>query len=105
LVGVIGAAVGGAGAEEWMSPILQARFDVSENTAEAISIVAVVIPLTYLSVVIGELVPKSLALRNPLWIVLKTARWLVLFDRVLARVVTVLEWSTKKFLRIFFRRA
>lgn len=105
LVGAIGAAVGGAGAEEFLDPLLRTRLGLSEATAEFIAISAVVVPITFLNVVIGELVPKTLALRDPIKIVLKTARWLVLFDRILAPVVSVLEWSTKSLLRMFFRKA
>ncbi|MEW6057102.1 MAG: CNNM domain-containing protein [Bdellovibrionota bacterium] len=105
LVGALAAAVGGAGAEESISPILQARFDLQENTAEFLSIVLIVIPLTYFSVVIGELVPKTLALRNPVGIALKSARWLTLFERIFAPVISSLEWSTKTFLKVFFKRA
>jgi len=105
LVGALAAAVGGAGAEEWIAPVFQAKFAISENAAETIAIFVIVLPLTYLSVVIGELVPKTLALRNPLAIVLRAARWLLLFDKLLAPAVNALEWSTKRFLRIFFRRS
>lgn len=97
--------MGGAGAEEWLSPIIHNRFDLSESTAEAISILVIVVPITYLSVVVGELVPKTLALRNPLTIILKAARWLALFDRFLSPIVVALEWSTKKILYGFFRRS
>lgn len=105
LVGALAAAVGGASAEEWISPIFQTKLGVSENVAETIAIMVIVLPITYLSVVIGELVPKTLALRNPLAIVLRSARWLVLFDRILSPAVYALEWSTKNFLNIFFRRS
>jgi putative hemolysin len=104
LVGAIGAAVGGAGAEELLSPFLQSYFQVSENSSEAMAIIIVVLPITYLSVVIGELVPKSFAMKNPLPIVLHSARWLVLFDKLFGPAVTVLEWSTQFILRYIFRR-
>ena len=60
-------------------------------TADTIAIIFVVLPLTYLTVVIGELVPKSLALRAPLRFALQSAPWLYLFERLLGPVVTVLE--------------
>jgi putative hemolysin len=105
LVGAVAAAVGGAGATESVTPLLQSRFGLSEAPAEAISIILVVIPITYLSVVFGELVPKSLALRNPIRVSTKGARWLVLADRLLAPAVNLLEWSTKQVIRVFFRKA
>ncbi len=104
LVGVIAAAVGGAGAEETLHPIVRDGLGLSDTAAEFTAIFIVVLPIAYLSVVVGELVPKSLALKNSLRVVLKAARWLVLFDRLLAPIVDMLEWSTKKLLRIFTRR-
>lgn len=102
LVGVVSAAVGGAGAEENLSPIFQNGFGFSEPLAEALSIIVVVVPITFLSVVLGELVPKTLALRRPLTIALISSRWLALADSLLAPIVGVLEWSTKWVFRIFF---
>jgi putative hemolysin len=104
VVGIIAAAVGGAGTEEVISPFLIERLGVSEGVAEVIGILVIVIPLTYLNVVVGELVPKTLALRDPQRAVLSAAKWLVLFDRMLAPVVTLLEWSTRKILGTVFRR-
>lgn len=105
LVGAISAAVGGAGASESIEPIFRSRFGLSENAAELFSILVVVLPLTYLSVVVGELVPKSLALKTPLKITLLGSRWLWIADRTLAPAVTVLERSTKHILRVFFPRS
>ncbi|XGC79481.1 hemolysin family protein [Bdellovibrio bacteriovorus] len=100
-VGAIAAAVGGAGAEEALSPYIIERFAVSENTAEAISIVMVVVPISYFSVVIGELVPKTMALRNPLGIAMMSANLLYYGEILLSPFVTILEKSTNIFVRIF----
>jgi putative hemolysin len=102
-VGAIAAAVGGAGASDNIEPFFSGRLGFGESAAELFSVILVVAPITYLSVVIGELVPKSLALRNPLKIVLAGARWIALADRVLAPIVQLLEWSTKKILSTFFK--
>lgn len=105
LVGAFAAAVGGAGATESITPYLQAQFGLSEAIAESISLTMVVIPITYFSVVFGELIPKTLALRNPVWVSLKSATWLSIADRILTPVVNVLEWSTKKIIITFFKKA
>jgi putative hemolysin len=60
----------------------------------------VVVPLTYFTVVIGELIPKTLALRHSLAVGLAAAPWLSFFDRVLGPLVTLFEWSTKSVLRL-----
>ena len=102
-VGAVAAAVGGAGASDNIEPLFTKRLGFDESSAEFFSVILVVAPITYLSVVIGELVPKSLALRSPLKIVLAGARWIVLADRVFAPIVQLLEWSTKKILTTFFK--
>lgn len=105
LVGAIAAAVGGAGASETLEPYFIEKFGMREIMAESLAVVLVVLPITYLSVVVGELVPKTLALRNPTKIVLGGAKWLFIFDRIFAPLVYTLEWSTKMILKIFFKRS
>jgi magnesium and cobalt exporter, CNNM family len=100
LVAALAGAVGGAGAEEQLSPVLE-KLGLNENTADTVAIGLVVVPLTYLTVVIGELVPKTLALKHSLGFALATAPWLSLFDRVLGPLVTVFEWSTRGLLFLF----
>jgi len=105
LVGAIAAAVGGAGAGETLEPYFMQNFGLSERSAEAISLILVVLPITYLSVVVGELVPKTLALRNPSRIVLAGAKPLFIADRIFSPIITVLEWSTQRILKTFFPRS
>lgn len=105
LLGAVAAATGGVSIEEALSPYLESRLGLGERGAEVLGIILIVVPLTYLSVVAGELVPKTLALRNPLRIALKSAKWLVLADKIFMPVVNVLEWSTKKLLRIISPRS
>ncbi|MEX5217221.1 MAG: hemolysin family protein [Nitrospira sp.] len=100
VVGALAGAVGGAGAEELLSPILETRFGISASAADTISIALVVVPLVYFTVVIGELMPKSLALRNSLKVALFAAPWLAAFDKLLGPIVTLLEWSTKRLLQL-----
>lgn len=105
LVGAIAAAVGGAGAGETLEPYFMQTYGMQERVAEVFAVVIVVIPITFLSVVVGELVPKTLALRNPSRIVLPGAKILFIADRTFSPVITLLEWSTKKILKVFFRKA
>ena len=63
LVGVIAAATGGAGAEETFEPMLIA-WGVPAGAAQVLAIAVVVVPLTVVTIVGGELVPKVFALRN-----------------------------------------
>jgi putative hemolysin len=99
LLAALAGAVGGAGAEEQLSPLFE-KLGVSESTADTLAIGVVVVPLTYFTVVIGELIPKTLALRHSLTVGLAAAPWLAFFDRVLGPLVTIFEWSTKSLLRV-----
>lgn len=105
LVGAISAAVGGAGAEENLAPLFEQWWGMKEHLAEALSIAVVVLPLTYFSVVLGELVPKTLALKYPLKISMTGLRPVLIADKVLGPLVTFLEVSTRFFLRSITKRA
>ncbi len=100
-LGAFAAAIGGAGAEEMISPWIIATFQSNELVAEILSLVIVVIPLTYITVVIGELVPKTLALRRPLFIASIAAPWLQKISVLISPIITLFEWSTKKILDSF----
>lgn len=105
LVGMLAAAVGGVEATESLSPYFQEKFGIRDGYAEALAIAVLVVPLTFLNVIFAELVPKTLALRNPARIALASARWLDRMDRVFLPVVDFLEWATKKILSVFFPKS
>jgi len=100
-VGAFAAAISGVGAEEVISPWIMTTFQLNEFIAEILSLFIVVIPLTYISVVIGELVPKTLALRRPLFIASIAAPWLQKISVLISPLITLFEWSTKKILNSF----
>ncbi len=101
LVGAIAAAVGGAGAQETLTPYLMSTTTLSEETAEALAITLAVLPISYLNVVIGELVPKTLALKSPLKIALWSSPILFFGEKFLSPAVTILEKSTNIIIKIF----
>lgn len=100
-LGAFAAAVGGAGAEEVMSPWLIEHLGIKEKMAEILSLFLIVVPLTYINVVIGELVPKTLALRRPMFIASQSAPWLHRISCLIGPIVTLFEWSTKKIVNSF----
>lgn len=103
LVGAISGAVSGAGAEEVLGPRFMALFGVNEQVAATMAITIVVAPLTILSVVIGELVPKSLAIRFALPIILRLAPALKVAERVLGPLVNPMEKATDFIMKILLR--
>jgi len=105
LVGALAAAVGGAEAQETFTPFILDRFHVSLPVAHAIAIAFVVIPYTITNVIFAELVPKTLALRNPGRIALASARYLDTMDTVFLPIVDFLEWATKRILAVFFPKS
>lgn len=104
LVGAISAAVGGAGAEESLSPHYQKLLNVSEELSETLAIITVVIPLTYFSVVIGELVPKTLALRFSMRFAKIGSVFLIGLDKIFSPIVFLLEASTKLAIAPFLKK-
>jgi len=88
LVGAVAAAVGGAGAEEQLSPQIALRFGVSDSIAEALAIIGVVVPLTFVTILAGELIPKVFAIRNAEIVCL----WIAPFMRAFAGVVRPAVW-------------
>lgn len=100
LVGTIAAAVGGTGAVESLEPFIVENYGLSRSLAEAIAVTVVILPLTYFSVVFGELVPKTFALKHPLKIIGFGTKILGLIDRILSPIVSFLEISTNFLLKI-----
>ncbi|MGJ3232672.1 MAG: hemolysin family protein [Oceanicaulis sp.] len=64
LVGVLAGAFSGATLGARLSGVLN-EAGLGDAVADAIGVGAVVVAITYLSLIVGELVPKQLALRNP----------------------------------------
>jgi len=69
--------------------------------AEPLAYALVLGGITYLSVVVGELVPKHLALRNAEGIACALAPTMTLISRVAAPVVWLLDASTRAVFRLF----
>jgi putative hemolysin len=103
LVGAISAAVSGAGAGEIVAPKLMEMFSISIHFAETLAIIMIVAPLTILSVIIGELVPKSLAIRFSMPIILALTPALQLAEKFLGPLVHPMEKTTEFILKIILK--
>jgi putative hemolysin len=74
--------------------------------AEGLSLGLVVIVTTYLTLVLGELVPKQLALRSPELMAIRVARSITILSRIVGPAVWLLGKSSNGILRLFgVRRA
>lgn len=101
VVGTLAAAVGGVAAIERLEPLLASLpFEWAAALAEPVAVAAVVFTIAYLSLVIGELVPKSLAVRHAEAIALRLARPILALRRLTRPAVAVLTASSGLFLKL-----
>ncbi len=100
LVGILVGAFGGAAVGDLIARWLGA-IDLLQPYAGAIAVGLVVILLTYLTLVLGELVPKQLALQNPAQIAAWVAPPMSLLARIASPLVAVLSVSSALVLRLF----
>ncbi len=95
LVGILSGAVGGATLAEHMETSLAASSPALASYAEAISVVIVVAFLTFFSIIIGELVPKQMALTNPEKIASAIAGPMMGISKIALPFVHLLSTSTR----------
>ncbi len=100
LVGAVAAATGGAGAEERLAPYLRNALGLPAAVAEPIAIACVVLPLTAVTIVFGELIPKVFALRNKEWMCLRLSPGIWFFSAITWPAVGALEWSVSKLMAL-----
>jgi len=103
LVGVLSGAFSGATLGVRASDGLQ-DLGLSQNIAEWLGVGVVVILITYLSLIIGELVPKQVALRDPERIAVMVAPAMSLLSRVAAPLVWLLDNSGRLVLTLLGQR-
>ena len=100
LIGTLSAAIGGVEVKESILPYLNKLLGVSGTAAEIFGIALFVIPFTFFTVVIGELVPKAIAIRHPEEVSLASSHLLTILTKIATPVVHILEHSTVKFLSL-----
>ncbi|MGX5668118.1 HlyC/CorC family transporter [Rhizobium daejeonense] len=94
LVGVLSGAFSGATLGARLSEWLELQ-GLSNGAANALGVGSVVVIITYLSLIVGELVPKQIALRNPESVASKVAGTMLMLSRVAAPLVWLLDASGK----------
>lgn len=99
LIGIIAGAYSGASLGAPVGERLE-RLGVSPEWADDAGFAAVIALTTYFSLVVGELVPKQLALRHAVPIALVMARPMALLARVAAPLVWVLDTSSGFLIRL-----
>ena len=99
LVGVLSGAFSGATLGQRLADWLEAQ-GAAPSIADAVGVVIVVILITYLSLVVGELVPKQIALRDPERIASRAAPIMEFIAKIAAPLVWLLDVSGRLLLRL-----
>ena len=99
LVGILAGAVSGATFADQLGDWLETFPAIAPN-GDTIAIGLVVVAITYISLIVGELVPKRIALANPERVASLVARRMNLLSRLAAPAVWLLRISTETVLRV-----
>lgn len=99
LVGIFAGAFGGATLAEELALYFE-TIPALTGYSELVAVTLVVVIITYLSLVIGELVPKRLALNNPERIATTVAKPMRMLSKITAPVVKLLTLSTDVVIRL-----
>lgn len=103
LIGIFAGAFGGTRLAGPLAGLLE-RIPFIAPYSAALALGLVVAGITYLSLIIGELLPKQLALRNAEKIAAFVARPMALLEWLAGPLVTLLDVSTELALRLVGRR-
>lgn len=102
VVGSTASAIGGIIAVEHLKPMLQnSSLDILRDGAEAISVSCVVAILSYVTLIFGELAPKTIGLQYADSVALYVAKPLDLISRLGSVAVGFLSISSRSVLRLF----
>lgn len=104
LAGFLASASAAVGLSADLGAVLQ-RLGLSPAVAASAAVVAVTLLLSYLTLVLGELVPKRIALQSPERVALLVARPVVLIARLTRPFVALLTASTNLVVRLLGGRA
>lgn len=102
IIGSLASVIGGVAAVEVLKPLLSLiQIEAVQKLAEPISVGIVVISISYVTLVFGELIPKSLALRYAEELALISARPIDLLSRAASVFVKLLTKSSNLVLKLF----
>ena len=105
LVGTLASVVGGARIVDLLQPLIEKIPSAPiQNASESIAIGIVVMLITYFLLVVGELVPKYLALAYPEKIAFKTVGPINVLSKLAFIFVNMLSTSSRSLVSIFVKR-
>jgi len=96
LLGACAAALGGAGMEASFAPFLQKYYHVSDFVSKVITLIIWVLPLSFVTVLFAELIPKVFSLKYKEWVLLMFSPVMRFLSIVMYPVIIVFEFLVKK---------
>lgn len=100
LIGVLSGAFSGATFSAPVAAWLVEHFGMTGERAEFVAVSTIVVSITYLTLIIGELVPKELALRNPERLAMFIAPPIYALSVITSPIVSLLEISCQIVLKL-----
>jgi putative hemolysin len=104
LLSAIAAATGGAGAEKSIEPVFIAAFGLSPGFARFYAVAVVVVPITAVTIIFGELLPKVFAIHNKERVCLRLSPIMRWISFSMWPVVWLLEFIVTEIIRLGERR-
>jgi putative hemolysin len=99
LIGILAGASSGARLAEYLDHYLE-QIPILSSVSGPLSLAVVVAGITFVSVIIGEIVPKQLALRNAEAVAATVSRPMKLVARFAAPLISLLDWTSSAVLRL-----
>ncbi len=100
LIGIVSGVYGGATLTDNFQPVVE-KVELLRPYAHTIAYVLVVAVITYLSIVIGELIPKTLAMKYAEPVALAVGGFIRVFSRITSPLVWLLTASTSLVFKTF----
>lgn len=100
LIGILAGAYSGASLGGPVAERLRHYFSMDPETAETVGFTLVIVFTTYISLIVGELVPKQFALRSPEPIAVVMSRPMSWLSRATAPFVWILDRTSALFFRL-----
>ncbi|MDR0333067.1 MAG: hemolysin family protein [Dysgonamonadaceae bacterium] len=99
LIGIINGAYGGQVFAEYLAPVFR-QINFTAPFADSISMIVVVVIITYASIVIGELVPKTIALNSANKMAISASRPIYIVSIIFYPFVKLLIFSTNLIIKL-----
>ncbi len=96
LAGAISAAMGGFGADKYLSPILSEHWGMSRSIADIVSLVFLIIPLSCLTIIFAELIPKTYAIKHQVRVCLVLSPIMKALAFTIYPIISVIEKIVKR---------